>query len=217
MNGSGGEGERSLRIGEFARLAGVTVRTVRYYEELGLLGPGRDRRSGRGSDGERAGDAERCPPSCGAEHRRYTERDLLYLQRIQQLKSYDLTLGEIREITELAESDPSGEKRRVRLLARYREKLREAQARRARLDQYLQELEWHVAQLEEVGSFQDCPGKECARCRYTGICNFARMPPSAHPAAGVRTSPSARASARAAAAGGARPEGRPGTDRREAT
>ena len=152
--------EKQLRIGEFARLAGVTVRTVRYYEELGLLGPG-DRR--------------------GSEHRRYTERDLLYLRRIHQLKSYDLTLGEIREVTELAESDPSGEKRRVRLLARYREKLREAQARRARLDQYLQELEWHVAQLEEVGSFQDCPGKECARCRYTGICNFARHSAAARP------------------------------------
>ncbi len=147
------EGEKQLRIGEFARLAGVTVRTVRYYEELGLLG-----------SGERQ----------GSEHRRYTERDLLYLRRIQQLKSYDLTLGEIREITELAEADPSGERRRVRLLARYREKLREAEARRAKLDQYLQELQWHIEQLEEVGSFQDCPGRECERCRHTGICNFAR-------------------------------------------
>ncbi len=150
------EGGKQLRIGEFARLASVTVRTVRYYEELGLLGSN-DRQ--------------------GSEHRRYTEHDLLYMRRIQQLKSYGLTLGEIREITELAGSDPSGEKRRVRLLARYREKLREAQERRAKLDRFIGELEWHVAQLEEVGSFQDCPGRECERCRYTGICNFARPSP----------------------------------------
>jgi DNA-binding transcriptional MerR regulator len=155
--------EKQFRIGEFARMAGVTVRTVRYYEELGLLG-GSERR--------------------GSEHRRYTERDLLYLQRIQQLKSYDLTLSEIREITELAETDPSGEKRRLRLLARYRQKRREAQARREKLERYIAELDWHIEQLEGVRNFQDCPGRECERCRYTGICNFARPSSNPGPSAG---------------------------------
>ena len=32
-----GAGERELRIGEVARRAGTTPRTIRYYEELGLL------------------------------------------------------------------------------------------------------------------------------------------------------------------------------------
>ena len=34
-----------IRIGELARRVGATPRTVRYYEELGLL-PGRGRRHG---------------------------------------------------------------------------------------------------------------------------------------------------------------------------
>jgi DNA-binding transcriptional MerR regulator len=35
-----------MRIGEFAEQAGVTPRTIRYYEDLGLLGP--NEREGQG-------------------------------------------------------------------------------------------------------------------------------------------------------------------------
>ncbi len=142
---------REYRIGELAQRAGVTVRTIRYYEELGILD---------------------CARPQGAGHRRYTDKDLLRLQRVQQLKSYDLTLGEIREIFDLSREDPSGEKSRLRLLARYREKHREAQSRREKLDAYISELEWHMDQLERVGNFQACPGEECRTCRYTGVCRF---------------------------------------------
>ena len=72
--------EKLLRIGELAEIAGITVRTIRYYEELGLL-----------RDQDRS----------ESQHRRYTERDLIYIKRIQQLKSYGLTLNEIIEIFEL--------------------------------------------------------------------------------------------------------------------
>ena len=69
------------RIGELALKAGVTARTIRYYEELGILS------------------APRRPQ---ARHRRYSQKDLLHLQRVQQLKSFGLTLGEIREIFDLS-------------------------------------------------------------------------------------------------------------------
>ena len=36
--------ERSYRIGEVAERAGVTTRTIRYYEQLGLLGAEPERR-----------------------------------------------------------------------------------------------------------------------------------------------------------------------------
>jgi DNA-binding transcriptional MerR regulator len=135
----------------------VTVRTIRYYEEMGILEPpARPSRRSR---------------TAGL-HRRYTEADLVRLRRVQQLKGYGLGLGEIREIFELAREDPSGEKSRRRLLERYREKWREAADRRLRLEQYMQELEWHVQQLEAVGNFRSCPGEECRACRFAGMCKF---------------------------------------------
>jgi len=139
------------RIGELAQKAGVTARTIRYYEELGILS------------------APRRPQ---AQHRRYSEKDLLHLRRVQQLKEYGLTLGEIREIFDLSRQDPSGEKSRLRLLTRYREKWRQAVRRRERIEAYIDDLEWHIDQLERVGNFQACPGEECRSCRYTGICKF---------------------------------------------
>lgn len=142
---------KTYRIGELAEKAAVTVRTVRYYEELGILPP---------------------PARPQARHRRYSEADLVHLRRVQQLKEYGLALGEIREIFELSREDPTGQKSRLRLLTRYREKRQEAAARRDRLEQYMQELDWHIEQLERVGDFQACPGEECRSCRYTAVCSF---------------------------------------------
>jgi len=145
----------TYRIGELAQRAGVTVRTVRYYEELGILEP-----SNR----------------TGTRHRRYGDRDLVRLRRVQQLKAYGLSLGEIREIFELAREDPSGEKSRLRLLSRYRQKSREAEQRKLRLEAYIAELEWHIEQLEKVSDFQACPGEECRSCGYTALCKFYNRP-----------------------------------------
>jgi MerR family transcriptional regulator, repressor of the yfmOP operon len=69
----------TLRIGELARLAGTTPRTVRYYEELGLLAHADEREAG--------------------EHRTYTEADLERLRELLRLKSLlGLTLDELREV-----------------------------------------------------------------------------------------------------------------------
>jgi len=68
--------EPDLRIGDVATRVGVSTRTLRYYEELGLLGP-----SGRTAGGER----------------RYRAEDLVRLERIIECKDLlGMNLEEIR-------------------------------------------------------------------------------------------------------------------------
>jgi DNA-binding transcriptional MerR regulator len=142
--------EKTYRIGELASLFGVTDRTIRYYEELGLLEPA-----------ERPGGA----------HRKYPARNAIYIKRIQQLKDYGLTLAEIRELFDLARRDRSGDAVRRRLAEKYREKLEEAQRRRKSLDEYIADLGWHVEQLERVGDFFQCPGASCPSCPFAEKCD----------------------------------------------
>jgi MerR family transcriptional regulator, repressor of the yfmOP operon len=67
-----------MRIGALAREAGTTVRTVRYYEEIGLLP----------SDPREAGS-----------HREYGEDDVERLRELLRLKSLlGLSLDELREV-----------------------------------------------------------------------------------------------------------------------
>jgi DNA-binding transcriptional MerR regulator len=73
--------ERELRIGEVARLAGTTPRTIRYYEELGLLPAAGERRPGA--------------------HRTYAEADVERLTELLRLKDLlGLTLEELKELVE---------------------------------------------------------------------------------------------------------------------
>jgi DNA-binding transcriptional MerR regulator len=146
--------EKTYRIGELASLFGVTDRTIRYYEELGLLEP-----EGR-PDGA---------------HRKYPARNAIYLKRIQQLKDYGLALAEIRELFDLARRDRSGEAVRRRLAEKYREKLDEAKRRRSVLDEYIADLSWHIDQLEVVTDFFQCPGASCAICSYAERCDVRPM------------------------------------------
>ena len=95
----------TYRIGDLARGAGVTVRTVRYYEDLGLL------KTHHRTDGGQ---------------RTYTDADLIYLKRIIELKELDFSLDEIKSIIALGPTDKDGAKRREELLRQYRYKLSEA-------------------------------------------------------------------------------------------
>lgn len=140
------------RIGELARKAGVTVRTVRYYESLGLL-----KTQSRSDGGQRY----------------YSDADLVYISRIIELKNLDFSLEEIGEIIRLGNEDSTGELRRLQLLKQYRSKLSEALERMAAIEQRVGELSWHVHQLEGAGDgFQDCPGAACVSCQFADRCTF---------------------------------------------
>ncbi|MEC0208863.1 ankyrin repeat domain-containing protein [Paenibacillus ehimensis] len=72
--------EQSLyRTGKFAEMAGVTTRTLRYYERMGLLKPGHRSESGQ---------------------RLYSKEDFVRLQQIVTLKFVGFSLKQIRRIVE---------------------------------------------------------------------------------------------------------------------
>jgi DNA-binding transcriptional MerR regulator len=80
---SSAEATRILRIGELARRCGTTPRTIRYYEERGLLGGG--------------GATER--PSGG--HRSYTEADVAEVRELIRLRELlGLSLEELGRVIE---------------------------------------------------------------------------------------------------------------------
>jgi DNA-binding transcriptional MerR regulator len=143
--------DRTYRIGDLAAMFGLTVRTLRYYEELGLL-KAADRPEGV--------------------HRRYSENNIVYLKRIEQLKSYGLNLGEIRDFFSLAEEDRSGESCRRRLMEKYSERIAELETQKAAIAKQVEELVWHIDQLRSVGNFFECPGSQCLSCPYGGSCEL---------------------------------------------
>ena len=70
----------SLRIGEVAQLTGTTPRTIRYYEELGLLAPASDREPGA--------------------HRVYEDADVEHLREVLRLRRVlGLSLDELRDLS----------------------------------------------------------------------------------------------------------------------
>jgi DNA-binding transcriptional MerR regulator len=72
-----------MRIGELAERTGLTTRTIRYYEERGLLGHASAREKGA--------------------HRLYTEGDVARLQELIRLR--DLLGLSLEELVELAEAE----------------------------------------------------------------------------------------------------------------
>lgn len=72
---------KSLRIGEVAELTGTTPRTIRYYEEIGLLPEAADRLQGK--------------------HRLYTHADVERIQEIVRLRDLlGLSLDQLSKLLE---------------------------------------------------------------------------------------------------------------------
>ena len=72
-------GSESLRIGDVARLLGTTTRTIRYYEEMGLLGAAPERASGQ--------------------HRIYSSAEVERMREVMRLKDLlGVSLEELRTL-----------------------------------------------------------------------------------------------------------------------
>jgi DNA-binding transcriptional MerR regulator len=126
--------ERVLRIGELAELTGTTTRTIRYYEEIGLLPEAADRVHGKrrlytGADVERLRELFRL-------------RDLLglSLDDLKRLAEAESARAGLREQWEHAE-DPD-EQRRIleQSLVHLADQLKLVRERRDELERLEQEL-----------------------------------------------------------------------------
>jgi DNA-binding transcriptional MerR regulator len=108
-----------LRIGDLARRAGTTARTIRYYEELGLLPSAAGRDAGQ--------------------HRTYTEGDVERLQQLLRLKDLlGLSLDELRDVVEREEA-------RNALRAEFRHGTPSRERRREILDEALDHIAHQLA------------------------------------------------------------------------
>jgi DNA-binding transcriptional MerR regulator len=136
--------ERLFRIGEVAEQVGVTTRTIRYYEELGLLDRGDERAK--------------------VAHRHYTQEDVDRLRELVRMKELlGLTLEELVTLAEAEQEraalrnrwdhdDPSDEERVAILdsaLEVAHRQLELVEARRGALEEFAGEIEERIASLKK--------------------------------------------------------------------
>ena len=124
--------ERTLRIGEVAEVTGTTPRTIRYYEEIGLLGGESGRTQGK--------------------HRCYTEADVERLREIVRLR--DLLGLSLEQLSQLLEAESA----RAHLRREYHQT--EKPADRRRILEELQkhigtQLDLVYERLRELGELRD--------------------------------------------------------------
>jgi DNA-binding transcriptional MerR regulator len=104
-------------IKEVARLLGVTHRTLRFYEDNGLISP------------QRVGNT-----------RIYSRREIGRMQLILRGKRLGFSLREIAEFLDLYDADPSQRGQMEHLLVRVQEKLSSLRAQKAALEETIKEL-----------------------------------------------------------------------------
>jgi len=146
------EARELLKIGAFAKLADTNLRTLRYYEEVGLLRPTARSRGG---------------------FRYYRETDLNRIKLIRHLQDLGLTLEEIRGL--LKDRNTRGDRNET--MRRVKETL---SANRELLDSRMDQLQQQLKKIEEarekVAECENCeitPGplnNYCEPCDKTGMC-----------------------------------------------
>ena len=72
---------RQFTIGQLAELAGVPRKTIRYYEDVGVLPP---------------------PSRSGARYRLYSDIDVRRVELVRRARALDMGLAEVRELVEWA-------------------------------------------------------------------------------------------------------------------
>lgn len=130
------DGEKRLfSISELAQELDISTRTIRYYEEVGLIHP---HRSGKGT-------------------RYYTRRDRARLKLILRGKRFGFSLQEIKKMITLFDEDRSGRKQLERTIQYGEEKIRELNARIDELIQLRDEIMEYKTRFEQKLAALDSP------------------------------------------------------------
>lgn len=127
-------------ISELAKQFGITTRTIRYYEELGLLHPKRS------EGGQRI----------------FSRREITRLRLIFRGKKYGFSLEEIRKMIQLFDVDPTGKKQLLRTIEYGKERIEEVTERidelvriRGEMERLLEDFTEKLKQLENMDRQND--------------------------------------------------------------
>ncbi|MBC9728254.1 MerR family transcriptional regulator [Streptomyces sp. TRM68367] len=150
-------GERLMQIGEVSERTGLSLRTIRHYEDVGVVVP-----SGRSMGGFRL----------------YTEAEVRRLALVRRMRPLGFSLDDVRAVLELLEQLPddggplpeTDEQAHEELVARLRTYWVRADARcedlRRQLGQaedFARSLHGHLARLLDAAATADGSGVEAVR------------------------------------------------------
>lgn len=115
----------ALTIAEAADATGLTTHTLRYYERDGLMLAAVDRSA--------------------SGHRRYSERDLSWIQLITRLRATGMPIRDVRRYAALVRAGDGNEAERLALLT----------AHRARVETQLAEVTGHLRAIDhKIGIYE---------------------------------------------------------------
>jgi DNA-binding transcriptional MerR regulator len=117
-----------MHIGDLAARTNTTPQTIRYYEQLGLLGP--VQREGR-------------------KYRQYNEEAVARLEKIATLKQLGLSLEQIGDVIDLYFEDANGQvKGKRKVIEMLKKQRREVQEKISSMQQFLNEIDQNIARIE---------------------------------------------------------------------
>ncbi len=134
------------KIGQVSKKAHITLRTIRYYEELGLIGPTIRTKGG---------------------FRLYTEESIERLRFIQGLKYLDFPLSKIKEMFKIREMSQSGDEASHRIMRVLESQHREASKKKGQYEKMLQEIRETMEVVRKCYGCESKPSYEA--CRSCGI------------------------------------------------
>jgi len=121
--------ERLYKIGEMAEKLGISTRTLRYYEQLGLLN---------------------APSKINGKVRYYNKHTAFLVKAIKKLQSMGLTLDEIKEISFLFETDPTREKPKRKMLEKLSEQKNHAIDKIRELNLFIGQIDEFMFKIEKI-------------------------------------------------------------------